>query len=138
AAVTELERAQGLEQRLGTYRRLLRESPRPSAHRHVPDIDRALVRIIDRCLAVEPKHRFPNVQAVLSALDARAFQRARRPLLLLGALGPALLLGSMFLFAWAMIVMAVTASSAAKASVLQPDSEVGVVEEARQQFPVEG
>jgi hypothetical protein len=107
AAVAELERAQGLEQRLGTYRRLLRESPRPKAHHHVLDIDRALVQIIDRCLAIEPKRRFPNVQAVLSALDARALQRARRPLLLLGALGPALLLGGMFLFAWAMIVMAV-------------------------------
>jgi hypothetical protein len=107
AAVTEVDRAQGLEQRLGAYRRLLRESPRPKAHHHVLDIDRALVRIIDRCLAIEPEKRFPNAQAVLSALDARAFQRARRPLLLLGALGPALLLGGMFLFAWAMIVMAV-------------------------------
>jgi hypothetical protein len=107
AAVTELDRAQGLEQRLATYRRLLRESSRPNAHRHVLDIDRPLVQIIDRCLAIEPKHRFPNVQAVLSALDARALQRARRPLLLLGALGPALLLGGMVLFAWAMIVLAV-------------------------------
>src|SRR6516162_213805 len=107
AAVTELETSQGLEQRLGAYRRLLRESPRPRAHHHDPDTDRALVQINDRCLAVEPKKRFPNVQAVLSALDARALQRARRPLLLLGGLGPALLLGGMFLFARAMIVMAV-------------------------------
>jgi hypothetical protein len=106
AAMTELDRAQGLEQRLEAYRRLLRESPRPKAHRQVLDIDRALVQIIDRCLAIDPKHRFANVQAVLSALDARTFQRSRRPLLLLGALGPALLLGGMFLFAWAMIVMA--------------------------------
>jgi hypothetical protein len=107
AAVAELERAQGLEQRLATYRHLLRDSPRPKAHHHVLDIDRGLVQIIDRCLAIEPNNRFPNVQAVLSALDARGFQRARRPLMLLGALGPALLLGSMFLFAWAMIAMAV-------------------------------
>jgi hypothetical protein len=106
-ANTELDRAQDLEQRLETYRRMLRESPRPKAHHHVLGIDRALVQIIDRCLAIDPKRRFPNVQAVLSALDARAFQRARRPLLMLGALGPALLLGSMFLFAWYMIVMAV-------------------------------
>jgi hypothetical protein len=104
---TELDRSQGLEQRLETYRRLLRESSRPSAHYRILDIDRALVQIIDRCLAIEPNRRFPNVQAVLSALDARAFQRARRPLLMLGALGPALLLGGMILFAWAMIVMAV-------------------------------
>jgi hypothetical protein len=107
AAVAELERAQGLEQRLATYRHLLRDSPRPNAHHHVLDIDRGLVQLIDRCLAIEPSKRFPNVQAVLSALDARGFQRARRPLMLVGALGPALLLGSMFLFAWAMIRMAV-------------------------------
>src|SRR6516162_3816809 len=107
AAVTELDRAQGLEQRLATYRRLLRDSPRPKAHHHVLDIDRGLVQIIDRCLALDPNKRFPNVQAVLSALDARGFQRARRPLMLVGALGPALLLGGMFLFARAMIGVAV-------------------------------
>jgi serine/threonine protein kinase len=107
AAVTELEEAPGLEQRLEAYRRLLCESPRPRAHHHNTDIDRALVQIIDRCLAIDPKKRFANVQAVLSALDARALQRARRPLLLLGALGPALLLGGMFLFARAMIGVAV-------------------------------
>src|SRR5262249_40095315 len=97
AAASELEQSRGLGQRLATYRRLLREAPRPTAHRDVPDIDRALVQIIDRCLTVQPEKRFPNVQAVLAALDARALQRARRPLLLLGALGPALLLGGMFL-----------------------------------------
>jgi serine/threonine protein kinase len=106
-AVTEMEKAQGLEQRLAAYRRLLREAPRPRAHHHDPDIDRALVQIVDRCLALDPKKRFPNVQAVLSALDARALQRARRPLMLLGALGPALLLGGMFLFARSMIGVAV-------------------------------
>jgi hypothetical protein len=105
AAVAELDRAQGLEQRLATYRRLLRESPRPMAHHRILDIDRALVQIIDRCLALDPKRRYPNVQAVLTALEARTLQRARRPLLLLGGLGPALLLGGMALFAWAMIVM---------------------------------
>jgi hypothetical protein len=124
AAVTELDRAQGLEQRLQIYRRLLRESPRPKAHRHVLDIDRALVQIIDRCLAIEPKHRFPNVQAVLSALDMRAFQRARRPLLLLGALGPALLLGGMFLFAWAMIVMAVNETKEETAAKVQDSNHL--------------
>src|SRR6516225_153309 len=107
AAVTELETARGLAKRLEAYRRLLVESPRPRAHHHDPEIDRALVQITDRCLALDPKKRFPNVQAVLSALDARALQRARRPLLLLGALGPALLLGGMFLFARSMIGVAV-------------------------------
>src|SRR6516162_4269329 len=107
AAVSELEKVRGLEPRLETYRRILRESPRPRAHRDDPEVDRPLVQIIDRCLALDPKKRFPNVQAVLSALDARTLQRDRRPLLLLGALGPALLLGGMFLFARSMIRLAV-------------------------------
>ena len=32
---------------------------------------------LDRCLAPDPGKRFPNVQAVLNALDARAMRRAR-------------------------------------------------------------
>jgi hypothetical protein len=84
-----------LDERLARYRKLLQESHRPRKHRKVPGIDRALVEIIDRCLAVSPARRFPNVQAVLSALDARAIRRARRPLLVMGALAPILLLAVM-------------------------------------------
>jgi hypothetical protein len=124
AAVKELDSAQGLEQRLETYRRLLRVSPRPTAHRRILDIDRPLVRIIDRCLAIDPKQRFPNVQAVLSALDARAFQHARRPLLMLGALGPALLLGGMFLFARAMILTAVNKSKEETIAKVQESNQL--------------
>src|SRR5262249_47454578 len=58
-----------------------------------------LADIISRCLAIHPEKRFANVQAVLGALDSRALQRARRPLLMLGAVGPVLLLLVMFLFA---------------------------------------
>ena len=104
---TALEQTRGLEERLSKYRHLLREAPRPRAHYRIPGIDRALVQIINRCLAVQPEKRYPNVQAVLSALDSRAIHRARKPLLVLGALGPALLLGGMFLFAWWLIVSAV-------------------------------
>lgn len=99
AAADEIMNAGRLEERLKRYRRLLTESPRPSAHRNVAGIDAALVEIIDRCLAVKPQARFPNVQAVLDALKARMVKQARRPLLLLGTLGPALM----------MVVMAVSA-----------------------------
>jgi hypothetical protein len=89
---TLLERPAALEEKLAIYRKLLQESPRPTNHRRVPGIDRALVDILNRCLAVNPAKRFPNVQAVRDALDARALRKARRPLLVLGAVGPVLLL----------------------------------------------
>jgi len=98
--VRRLERSEDLEHRLARYRRMIRSSPPPAAHRQLPGVDRALAEIVDRCLAVDPEKRYPNVQAVLAALDARAAQRARRPMMILGAVGPVLLLLVVSLFAW--------------------------------------
>jgi hypothetical protein len=95
-----LERTPDLEQRLSLYRRLIRKSPPPAEHRQVPAVDRALAAIIDRCLAADPAKRFPNVQAVLDALDARAARRAFRPMMVLGVAGPFLLLLVVTVFAW--------------------------------------
>jgi serine/threonine protein kinase len=79
-----------LEECLDRYRRLLAGAPKPSAHRLVPGVDAALAEVVDRCLAVDPKARFRDVGSVLHALDARATRLAQRPLLLLGGLGPLL------------------------------------------------
>jgi serine/threonine protein kinase len=79
-----------LEERLDRYRRLLAGAPKPSAHRRVTGVDAALAEVVDRCLAVDPKARFRDVGSVLHALDARATRLAQRPLLLLGVLGPLL------------------------------------------------
>lgn len=100
-----------LQERLACYQQFVRSAPRPRAHRQVPGVDRALADIIDRCLAVLPAKRFANVQAVSNALDARALNRARRPLLVLGALGPMLLLLVMVVFAWIMTTAAVDSSN---------------------------
>lgn len=95
-----IELVPGLEQRLIAYRELLRTSPRPTKHRKVPGVDRALADMIDRCLTISPARRYPNVQAVIDALHVRSIKRARRPLLILGALGPAVLLILLSALAW--------------------------------------
>ena len=98
--VREIEEAETLTERLERYRQGIENAPRPTRHRQVAGVDRALAEIIERCLAVNPARRFANVQAVLGALEARAMQHARRPLLVFGVLGPALLLLIMSAYAW--------------------------------------
>ena len=99
-AVTELETANDLDMRLARYRQLITGSPPPQQHRRAPGIDRALVEVIDCCLAVDRRQRFANVQAILDALDARSRRRARWPLVMLGGVGPAIALVIMSLFTW--------------------------------------
>ena len=70
-----------LDAQLAAYRRLILDSPKPTAHRAVPGVDAGLAAIIDRCLEPGPGKRFPNPQAVLAALDAWNLQRVRKPLL---------------------------------------------------------
>jgi hypothetical protein len=91
-SVGKIDTAGDLEDRLSCYRHLIRQSPPPAEHRRVPGIDRALTEIIDRCLAVNPADRFANVQEVLDALAARALNHRRLPLIVLGFLGPLLVL----------------------------------------------
>ncbi|MCE9567677.1 MAG: serine/threonine protein kinase [Planctomycetes bacterium] len=91
-AIAAIQTPGTLEERLARYRHLLAAAPKPTAHRTVPGVDAALASIIEKCLAVNPRDRYPNVQAVLSALDARSAARARKPLLLLGGVGPLLVL----------------------------------------------
>jgi len=99
-ALTEIETAANLDERLERYRQVIRSSPRPSAHRHVAGVDRALTEIIDCCLALDRRDRYANVQAVLDALQERKRRRAWRPLVVLGALGPALIVTALALLAW--------------------------------------
>ena len=100
--VKTLEKSADLKRRLAQYREMIEQAPRPTEHRKVAGIDPALIEIIARCLAVDPSERFPNVQSVLDALAARDRRRQRRPLMLLGAIGPALLLAVVGLVALVM------------------------------------
>lgn len=94
----EIENAHDLTSRLRIYRQWITTRKMPDEHRTVPGVDRTLAGIIDQCLHPDSAKRFPNVQSVLDALRARDQSRARRPLLLLGVLGPLMLLGLMWFF----------------------------------------
>ena len=95
-----IEAAADLPSRLTCYRQWISGKKPPDEHRKVPGVDRALAWIVDRCLAARPSKRFANVQEVLDALRARDQARARRPLLVLGGLGPLLLLAVMAYGGW--------------------------------------
>jgi hypothetical protein len=97
-ALRRIEEADDLAERLSRYQHCIRTSPRPTAHRRVRGVDRLLAEIVERCLEVNPSKRFPNVQAVLDALHSRERSRLRRPLVLLGFVGPVLLLLIVALF----------------------------------------
>ncbi|MBC7338145.1 MAG: serine/threonine protein kinase, partial [Clostridia bacterium] len=99
-AARSIERITNLEERLRAYREWIRRSGVPTDHRQIPGVDRELAQILERCLAPDPNERFPNVQSVLAALDVWTTERTRRPLMLLGFVGPALLLLVFALFAW--------------------------------------
>lgn len=111
--VKQINTAVDLPDRLARYRQAIRNAPSPSAHRKVRGMDRALADIIDRCLAADPEARFPNVQAVLDALDVRQKRRQRLPLLVLGIVAPLVLLGIMVLFGWRAYHRAIVDSDAA-------------------------
>jgi serine/threonine protein kinase len=108
-----LEAEESLEDRLTLYRKLIRQAPKPTGHRRVSGVDSSLAELIDRCLTVDPRKRYPNPQAIVDALQIRDMRRSRRPMLVLGALGPALLLLVMGLFAWASFDKAISDSTEA-------------------------
>jgi hypothetical protein len=93
---TLIRSARTLDARLAKYREVIAQSPRPDSHRRAPGVDRRLAAIVDGCLQVDPRKRYPNAQVVVDLLDERDEVRAKRPLIALGFLGPLLLLFAMF------------------------------------------
>ncbi|UUO06112.1 serine/threonine protein kinase [Blastopirellula sp. J2-11] len=115
-AIGEIDSAAGLTSRLDRYRQIIQNADPPVAHRDVPGVDRELVDMIDRQLAVNPRRRYPNVQAVLDALRVRQRNRERRPLVWLGVIAPAVLLAIMLAFGFWGYSAAVSDSAEALAS----------------------
>ncbi len=118
--VSTLDTAASLPERLKRYRDTIFKSHFPRAHHRVRGMDRWLLAIVDRCIAKKPEDRFANVQQVLAAIERRQMARLRRPLMLLGIVGPILLLAVMGLFAWRGVFVAKEgASEQLRESVLQ-------------------
>ena len=118
--VSTLDTAASLPERLKRYRDTIFKSHFPRAHHRVRGMDRWLLAIVDRCIAKKPEDRFANVQQVLAAIERRQMARLRRPLMLLGIVGPVLLLAVMGLFAWRGVFVAKEgASEQLRESVLQ-------------------
>lgn len=86
----DMANAATLPERLSLYRKTIETSPTPVDHRSVPGMDLALISLVDDCLKKDPKERIPNPQVVLDRLNERDVNRARRPLVWLGILGPLL------------------------------------------------
>ncbi|MFN7731786.1 MAG: serine/threonine protein kinase [Pirellula sp.] len=104
--VAVLDTAGNLPERLKRYRETIYKSAFPKAHYRLPGMDRWLSAIIDRCIAKKPDDRFANVQQVLAAIERRRTARLRRPLMILGILGPILLMSIMGLFFWRAVMVA--------------------------------
>ncbi len=104
--VTTLDSAASLPERLKRYRDTIFKSHFPRQHYRVPGMDRWLSAIIDRCLAKKPEDRFANVQQVLESIERRQIARLNLPMMLLGIVGPILLLAVMSLFFWRGVAVA--------------------------------
>jgi len=90
--VQRLDTAGSLKKRLYWYREMINTSPPPTAHSKVPGVDRALGKIVSKCLNVDPDQRYWNIEQILEELVRRDEVRSRRPLMLLGIVGPLLIL----------------------------------------------
>ncbi|MEM9589167.1 MAG: serine/threonine-protein kinase, partial [Planctomycetota bacterium] len=97
--ISEIDTAGSLPKRLKRYQDAIRSSPSPLEALNEEKIDRPLARIVSRCLAADPEERYVNVQQILNDLRRRQESRARRPLMLLGLVGPLLLLLATCVFA---------------------------------------
>jgi hypothetical protein len=80
------------QERIERYKKLIDDSPSPAEHHRVEGIDRAFAAIVDRCLEKNPERRFENVPQVLESLAVRDRRTTRKPLVVLGLLGPLALL----------------------------------------------
>jgi eukaryotic-like serine/threonine-protein kinase len=96
--VEQLDTAGSLPERLKRYRDSIYSSPPPKLHYRRRGADKQLCQIVDQCLSKRPEDRYNNVQQVLQSLQRRDSSKLKRPLYLLGIVGPILLSVLMVMF----------------------------------------
>ncbi len=84
----KLDTEGSLSKRLERYRDSITQTGRPERHTKRRGVDRSLGRIVNRCLAVNPAQRYENVQQIIEDLNRRDERLTRRPLMVLGIVGP--------------------------------------------------
>ena len=99
-AVARIAGAESLTQRLAIYQDTIQATPAGKLSFTRGSIDHALQEIIARCLAVEPDVRYATVQELLHDVSQRSRARNRKPLVIVGLVGPILLLIIMLFFGW--------------------------------------
>ncbi|WP_235951196.1 serine/threonine-protein kinase [Crateriforma spongiae] len=97
--ISRIDTAGSLPKRLRQYQQAIASQPPVMERLARSGIDRPLQRILAKSLANDPEDRYRNVQQILADLQERENNRARRPLLLLGIVGPLLLLAATSIFA---------------------------------------
>lgn len=98
SALAAIRAEPDLARRLARYRDIV-APPGVVRRLDIPrGVDRPLADILARCLAADPRARFSTVQEVIEALRRRREARGRRPMLLLGGVGPVLLMAVVVVF----------------------------------------
>ena len=97
-AVAAIHAEPDLLRRLARYRQIVTATARVPLPLSSRRLDKRLRQILTRCLATDPRERFTTVQEVVEALRLRREARGRRPMMVLGGLGPVLLLAVMAVF----------------------------------------
>jgi hypothetical protein len=77
---------------LERYAAHVQASPAVVAHREVQGVTAEVAQMIERCLSVEPEQRPKDAAALLKLIERCDRSRRRRPLVILGAIAPALTL----------------------------------------------
>lgn len=99
-SINEIEHAETLQSRLAAYRARIASAPPPTTILAEQKVDRSLIKIVTKCLHADPDGRYANVQSIIDDMNQREIARARRPLYVMGIIGPVLIALLTGLFAY--------------------------------------